>query len=826
MRFLLLILLGFTSVSLNAQTTVKGTVIEKGLNEGLPFATVQFTGTGIGTTTDVNGKFSITTDDESLKSITVSFLGFEAVEMPIVSGISQTVEVALSEGASTLDEVKITAKRKVKKDPAAIALYKRVVAAKERISPENYDYYSYEDYTKTEFDLYNVKEKLTKRKILNPINFVFENIDTTADGVVYLPLLLKEKITDVYYRKKPKKTKTVVKADQFSGVKDPSISGKVEYSFPKIDIYQNNIELGGKVFTSPFARNAQIIYKYFLTDSTTVGDHYCYKLEFTPRRKGDLAFTGHAWIDKESAAIKEVDVYVLDKINMNFLTGMKVQQRYINLAEGQWFKNYEQMEVALNLTESKKHQAVRVLQTTSIRDIEVNTDYDPESFSGDDLVFIDNYNKQNDEFWTKMRHTQLNETERNIYTLIDRVKDTKMYKAGEYLGRTFSSGFFNAGPVEFGRFYQAFSWNAIEGNRFRFGMRTNPRQFRDKFLLEGYVAYGTKDKLIKYHAGAKFHLKRPNNKWHMVGGHYHYDWSDFNFKNPYMSHDHILGSLLRKSPLDNLFLIREGYLFYDKEWIRGLTTKLSGKHKTVYQWPNSFQFHDDLQEATEQGEDHFEAVEIGLNTRWAVGEVFRNRSGGFEKESVDIQKPVINVNYTVGINKLLGSDYGYHKLTASFSQRISSKAGRTYYTLGAHKTWGKIPYPLLTIHKGNRNFMWNKHAYNMMDDLEFVNDAYVNGEFFHYFDGFIFNMIPLVNKLKLRSVVFIKGIYGGLSEDNAELLGSDVNLKDLNGFYSEAGFGIENIGKIAHVYFMWRLTQRNDPNVPKFGFRFDIYPSF
>ncbi len=812
---------------LNAQTTiVKGIVKDAKTKEVLSYADVLFTNSYIGLTTEDDGTFELETNDVSLTSITVAYLGFEDKIIDIQPGKEQYIEVLLGTGETELVEVEIKAKRKVKKDTAAIALFRRVVKAKKSINPSNNDSYYYEEYEKTQFDFFNVKEKLTKRKILKPFDFIFENMDTTQNGEVFLPLLLKEKITDNYYRKKPSKSKTIIKADQFSGVENKQLFGQVDYSFPNIDIYKNTTDLNGKIFTSPFAKSALITYKYFLTDSMYIDEHFCYKLEFTTRRKGDLGYTGHAWIDKESAAIKSLEIYVLDQINVNFLTGMEIKQEFEQIGNNTWFKSSEYMMVMLNITENKKHRAVRVTKNTSFDKFEVNQEYEDVVFEGDALEIAEEAYKRNEEYWTGIRHQALSKTEENIYTNVKKVKETKTYKILAYTGRTFSSGFFNAGPVEFGRFFQTFSWNDIEGNRYRFGMRTNPRQFRDKFLIEGYLAYGDKDKLFKYHLGANVHLKRKNNKWHMLGGHYRYDWSDFNFHNPYMSHDHILGSLLRRTSLDNLFLMREGYLFYEKEWIRGFTNKFSAKHKQIYEWPNSFQFNSDFQDTLVSGQSSFEAMEISINTRYGMKQIFASKNGGFGRQAIDIQAPVLGLNYTAGIKGILGSDYNYHRIDASFSQRLTSQAGRTYYTLIGSKTFGKVPYPLLTLHKGNRNYMFNRHTYSMMDDLEFVNDAYVAIDIRHYFDGFIFNMIPLIKKFKLRSTVFAKGIYGSLSDANRELLSPDLNIKDLNGFYAEAGVGVRNIFKVLDMYFIWRLTQRNDPNVPKFEIKFDISPSF
>lgn len=808
--------------SLSAQTTVvKGMVKDENTKEPLGFALIVYGGTYEGVEVEWDGSFEMSTTNMSYTSIEVGFTGYKTKTVPIEPGKEQELEILLALEGETIKEVIVTGK-KAKKDTAAISLFRRIVKAKEKLRESAYDYYYYEDYTKTEFDIFNVNKKLRSRRILKPFDFVFENMDTTENGAPFLPILLKEKISDVYYRKNPKKEKEIIKGDRFTGVDNAEVYALADYSFPDIDIYDKTVVLGGKGFVNPFSQGAQFTYKYFLEDSAMIGDKYCYKLQFTPRRKGDLAFTGDAWVDKKTAAIKSLEIVVLDQINVNFLTGLQIRQDFDDLGDENWFKTYERMEVLMNLSENKDKQAIRVVKTTTYKDIKINEPIEDAILDGDNLEIAENAYEKSDEYWDAERHEKLSENEEAIYATVKKVRKTKAFKIYNYMANTFASGYFNAGKVEFGRFLQFYSFNGLEGNRYRFGMRTSPKYFRDKFVIGGYAAYGDKDKLFKYHIGANMHLKRKNNKWHMVGGHYRYDWSDYNFKNPYMSHDHILSALLRgrNNLLTDLFLIREGYGFYEKEWIKGFTNKFSFKHKRVYSWEDSnYDVTDDP--LTPQ---KFEAVEFAVHTEYGPGQLTVNAQGGADRKTLDISQPVYSLDYTVGVKGVLGGDYAYHTLMGTIKHKITSRVGRTYYILSAAKTWGDIPSPLLTIHKGNRSYLYNQHAFNMMDDLEFVNDAYAFLEARHLFDGFIMNAIPGVRKLKLRTMFYGKGLYGGMTNANKALLDSspDAALQPLEGFYGEVGVGILNIFKFIELYGFYRVAPEDPTAKSRFGFKFNI----
>jgi len=69
-------------------------------------------------------------------------------------------------------------------------------------------------------------------------------------------------------------------------------------------------------------------------------------------------------------------------------------------------------------------------------------------------------------------------------------------------------------------------------------------------------------------------------------------------------------------------------------------------------------------------------------------------------------------------------------------------------------------------------------------------------------------------------MLYSKGVYG-------KVLNSDLAVENpLDGFYAEAGVGVENIAKLLHVYFIQRLTQLNDPQVSKYAIKIYISPSF
>lgn len=112
-----LLLLSFGAMAQAYQ--IQGTVTDS--KDGIPMVgvSVVIKGTTVGTSTDINGKYSIM--GESTSTIVFSFIGYSTAEMA-VSGRS-TVDVALSEDIAQLDEVVVVGYGTLKKSDRTGAVY-------------------------------------------------------------------------------------------------------------------------------------------------------------------------------------------------------------------------------------------------------------------------------------------------------------------------------------------------------------------------------------------------------------------------------------------------------------------------------------------------------------------------------------------------------------------------------------------------------------------------------------------------------------------------------------------------------------------------------
>jgi len=270
-------------------------------------------------------------------------------------------------------------------------------------------------------------------------------------------------------------------------------------------------------------------------------------------------------------------------------------------------------------------------------------------------------------------------------------------------------------------------------------------------------------------------------------------------------------------------MVQETEGFYDHEWFSGFSNKISFKHAVLFPvGDNKFKLNETSGQVIESS---LSTAEIQLYTRFAFKERFV--MGEFERVSLGTKYPVFEVDYAYGIPGLFGSEFEYHRLKVGMRQWFNvASLGWSKYIIDAGKIWGTLPYPLLKLMPGNETFLFDEYAYNLMDYYEFVSDAYIGIYYTHHFDGLLLNHIPLMRKLKWRTVIHGRGVVGTLTNANKNYSEFPRITHDLQRPYYEAGVGIENILRMFRVDALWRLSHRNINQSGNFALFLSFWFSF
>ncbi|MCV9387832.1 DUF5686 and carboxypeptidase-like regulatory domain-containing protein [Reichenbachiella ulvae] len=812
-RLLFITLLSLLTLNLSAQIKLQGKVTEKGSDEVVPFAHVFLKGTQIGTTTNMEGIFDLRVKSSSLPSDTlvVSSLGY--ITQSILLRGQSYIEIDLEPELRMMEDIVV----KAGENPA-YAVMDRIIKNKDQNNADKLDNYSCEEYSKIRFDLNHLTEKVKNNFFLKPFDYIWNNTDTTSDGVSYLTVLLVEKNSSHYYRRTPPKRKSIVEGKKVTGLPGPKILEFVEELYFTPNVYDNYIVILEKNFPSPLNNNYKLHYEYYL-DSAGSGDNKTYNLQFEPKLERDLAFRGEMTIDSGSYAVQEISLRFDIMANVNFVRSYLVEQKYEAvdgehwmLAESRVLGDYTVVENSSDLTGffGRKHATYRNYQINDVPYLE--------AYNGIELVTeTDSAELRGESYWQAIPDRQLDEKEEGVTQMVDQLETDPAFIFRKNLVMGFVSGYVPWKSWEIGDFYTFYSNNYVEDSRVKFGFRSDPDL---AFPLSGsvYGAYGFKDEKWKYGLQLGYRLDTQNKN--RIGASYRYDIMQLGRSINALPIDHILTSIVQIGSNESRLYEEEITGHYERELTTGLVTRLSYFRSEVAP-TGDIQFEETVAGVV----DNYTASGLTwtLKFNWQNKDLkgdFYHRDD-FKKEFRRFPDLAIEYQYS---GKSFGADVPFQKSRAYLRQHLrTKKLGYFQYHIEAGKTWGEVPYPYLNTPYSNQLVLYDDMAFNLMHYLEFITDQYFTVNVQQHFDGFIMDRIPLVNRLKWRSFVFAKGYWGELSQQNIDspylMPTGTVAMTEP---YYEVGFGLENIFKIARMDFVWRL---NDTTLPD-SYTFIVKPSF
>ncbi len=807
-KVLLLFFFLFSFFAATAQETkVSGRVYDPLTNEVIPFASIVFKGSTTGTNSDMNGNYQIIAQ-QKVDSISATFVGYIPVTLAVQYGKVQTINFAMRVNKFDLPEVSV----KAGENPADIIM-RQVRENKDKNDRTSVSAYQYESYNKIEFDINNITEKFKKKRLFKPFRFIFDNVDSTATNKKpFLPVFLSETLSDIYFTKDPKNNKEVVKAAKISGIENNTISQYLGDFYQHINVYNNYVYLFSKGFVSPLSDVGAIYYKYYLLDSAYIGNTWCYKLKFKPRRKQELTFTGEMWIHDTTFAVKKISMRIADDANINFIEDLALVDEYDFVDRRQWMLSKEILVMNIAPTEQKNIETMGFIarKTNTYKDFILDKPKPPDFFKdGEAVTVLEGASKKDEAFWQHARHDSLSLTEKKIYAMVDTLKTIPVFKTYVDVITFLSNGYYVAGPIDIGQLFSLYNYNSLEGSRVKLGGRTNTK-FSKAIQYKGYVAYGFLDSTFKYSGGFEYFFddKRATS----FGASYKKDVEQLGKEISSFESDNLLVTVLSRFKGTRFDAIEQEKFFVESDLLKGLTVNAAFFHREIKPLGSlDFSYYTDAAHLAIK--DTISTSEISIALRYAYKESFveTGRKGAVGRKSTRISfgshYPITELVYTTGLKNVLGSNLVYHKLRLNIQDRLYwGNFGFTSYELEAGKIWGHIPYPLLEVHKGNETYTYSRELFNQMNYFEFVSDQFASASVVHHFGGIFLDRFPLLRKLKWREVAQAKVLVGRVSKENRDIMVNPTAFNSLETPYVEGGVGIENILKFGRIDLIKRFT--------------------
>lgn len=838
-------------VSINAQIT--GEIVDKD-GYAIPYASAMYKGHHIATASDMNGAFTI--ERHEGWTLTISSVGFRSQTIKIDASTPSHLKVVLKEDSKSLNEVIVKSKRArySRKDNPAVALMRRVIAAKSKTHLDNHDYYQFNKYQKITLSMNDLQPKDLETGMFKKSSWLLDQIETSPyNNKLILPLSVDETVTQHVYRKNPKTEREIVMGQKTEGINKVIQTGEIINTllkdiFTDVDIYDDYVRLLQYPFTSPIGKTAISFYRYYIQDTVYVDRDLCYHINFIPNNQQDFGFRGDLYVLADSTLhVKKCTMTIPARSDVNFVENMKIEQEYTRLPDGDWVLTKDDMFAELKL--NKLFNKLLVVRTTRLSDYAFD-ELPNKLFKGKAKVRHEADAMIRDEaFWEQYRTVDLTRGETSMNSFIHKMQQSKGYKWVIFGVRAFLENYVETGstntPSKFdiGPVTTMVSSNFVDGLRFRLSGRTTAN-LNKHWFWSGYYAYGSKSHKHYYSSEVTYSLnKKKNLPFEFPQRNITFETS-YDIMSPsdkFLRHnkDNIFMAFRTQKVQQMYFYNRQKLSFdYETDWGFSFNTSLKAESNeptgnlVFKRMPASSQI------LTDPFVDKIRTTELAVGIRYNPGQTYMNTKQ--RRWPVNLDSPEFKLSHTMGLSNVLGGQYQFNRTELGVYKRFwMGSWGYVDTHLNGGIEWNKVPFPLLIMPPVNLSFFEHENTFSMMKNMEFLNDRYAFWSVAWDLNGKILNRLPLVKHLKWREYVAFKGMWGTLTDKNNprlltqnatdELLfelPSTTQLMDKKVPYMELVVGVHNIFKFFAIDYVHRFNYNDVPGTKKNGIRFGFNMSF
>lgn len=469
MRYACCLTLLFCCLTAGAQQIVRGKIFDSETKEPLPFVNISIVNKASGTTSGIDGGFSLTVNLHD--SLLISYVGYEARKVSAQTG---SFDFFLTTKQHELREVVVVAG-----ENPAFEIIRRAIANVSKNDPENLPSFKYKAYHKlfatAEGSFDTVKQKSVAVKF-------FENHY----------LFLNETYSERTFVRS-RHDKEIIVGNRMSGVKDPFFA-VLGNQFQSFSFYKSHINLLDQAYVNPLSPGTFDRYDFVLEDTRVNANDTSYIILFAPHPgKTFNGLKGVLTINSNSFAVENVKAHPADD---GALVMIKVQQKYL-FNKSHWFPQELHSEFLLKEQKVSDHP-IKYVHQTYITETLINENAGLNERDILNLEFAPNANKKGERFWNDVRIDSLSFRERNTYSLYDSMP---LRVLGILNAFTKVAEAVATSKIKLGRFYipteTLIKNNGYEGLRLGLGLQTG-EAISKFFVLDGYAAFGTKDKSVKY----------------------------------------------------------------------------------------------------------------------------------------------------------------------------------------------------------------------------------------------------------------------------------------------------------------------------------------
>lgn len=761
--------------------------------ENLPVVSVYLNDTYIGTTTNDDGIYELNFYKTGDYTVVFQYLGYKTQKKSIsITSFPYTLNAELIEEDISLGEVVINSKD----NPADIIIRKTIEAREANLEKQNT--FSANFYSRGLLKIKNAPEKILGQEVGD----LGGALDSTRSGIIYLS----ETISKLEYQA-PKPLKEKIIASKVSG-NDNGFSFNSANSV-NFNFYDNTINLGSDII-SPIADYAFNYYRYKLTGAFYDDNgNLINKIEVTPKRENDKAFSGFIYIIENDWSLYAVDVSVSGKraqvIPVDVFT-LKQSYAYSE-SDAVWAKISQVFEFKFGILGITGDGYFTVVYS----DYDFTPNFKDNNFTREILSFEDNSNKKDSVYWSAKRPVPLTQPENKDYIKKDSiqlVKESKPYldsidtannkfELSNIIGGYSYQNSHKSYNINVSSPLKGINFNTVQGfNSFLdVNFIKNYNDFNRYLSIGAKVNYGEADDRLRAVGNFRFKFNNINDRFISLSG--GIKTEQFNSSEPISPLINSISSLFFEDNYMKLYDKTFAEARFSQELFNGFRvySSLAYEHRkplfnhTDYTFINeerdsytSNNPQDPFNYSTSSFSTH-NIVKLNVNARINFAQSYYSRPDG-KFNITNTKYPILTLGYEKGLGDS-ESNYNFDAFKLGLQQEVVvGNKGILNYNLkgGFFANADKIAFMDYHHFNGNLTNVNFRGSYlNSFKNLPYyalsTNKNYAEVHAQHNFKGFIMNKIPLLNKLNYNM-----------------LISTNIAYTESNKPYTEYAIGIDNLG--------------------------------
>ncbi len=772
-----------------AASQVRGTVTDN-KGEPLPFVSIYVQGTTNGTTSNLNGEYSLALERGTYQLV-FQYIGYkQRIETVNVEVGPVKLNVALAEEAIELASVEIKANAE---DPAYPIIRKAI---------EKRDYHrkQVESFTCEVYIKGNVKVLEAPKQLLGKdIGDLDGSLDTAGQGIIYLS----ESVSKLYF-KQPDKYKEIMESSKVSG-NNQGFSYNSAQDF-NIDLYKNYSEFGRNVI-SPIADNAMNHYKYRLEGAfVDEGGRLVNKIAVLPKNFADPVYRGFIYIVSDSWNIQSADLFTTGlSAQIPLFDTLSVRQNFIPVAQPDVWRMFSQaFSIRGGFFGFKFGGSFTAIYRNY--DLEANL---PDKFFTNEIMKVEaGANEKDTTFWNLIRPVPLTVEESVDYVKKDSIRvlrETKPYmdsldrkenkpEWGDLLfGYTWRNSW-KRNSITLETPINSFQYNLVQGVKLSLGLSYTMYLDKNKgksLVTGGRIAYGLADENLRAAGDITWRFNpKKYSQLRLTGGQ---EVLQFNELEPILTLYNTYFTLVSRRNYARFYDKKYAKAEYQQEVANGILgfavvqwsdrSPLENQtdYSLFYKKKREFQPNTPINaELPGEALAQSQAVVVGISLRLRPGQKYMDYPD--RKISLGSDFPDLWLNYRKGISAF-GSDVNYDRLSVALSKSdiVMGIGGVMRFRLeaGSFVNNKQVYFQDYRHYLGNETHFSNKdyymYVFKMLPYYAYsTKGSWFEGHWEHDFKGLLTDNIPGLKKLGWNLVAGANMLYTSEAKDYVEFsLGFD-----------------------------------------------------